>query len=213
VRWIPPFAAALASAGDLLMLWVANARRPEQALGEPGLGWLWLGGALGVLAIPCYALGWHDAARIVAPAASRGAARAIVGLGAASAALGTLIHGLTARMIAGSVRAGAPALDPLAAVASAGGLLVALWAAAGAAVLVASLLFARAALRCGEPWLALLAPALGTLLLAAPALASPWLGAFLAPAAPNLAHLAFFAACAVRHREAGSANQPGSSSR
>jgi hypothetical protein len=206
-RRIPPLAAALASAGDLMMLWVANARRPELALGDPGLGWLWLGGALGVLAIPFYALGWHEAARAVASAGSRRALRASVGLGALSAALGALIHGLTARMIAADVRSGASALDPLVAVASAGGLLVALWLAAGAALLAASLLFARAALRGGAPGLALLAPALGTLLLASPAPLSPWLGAFLAPAAPNLAHLAFFAVCARRLRRLPAAPQ------
>jgi len=197
-RWLPALAAAVASAGDLLMLWVANARRPELGLPSAGLGWLWLGCALGVAGIPLYALGWHDAARAVSAATSRRAGRAIVGLGAASAAFGTLIHGLTALEIAGAVRAGAPALDPLAAVASAGGALVALWAAAGAAVLVASLLFAGAALRRSALGLALLVPALGTLVLAAVAAASPWLQAFLAPAAPNLAHLLFFAACARR---------------
>jgi hypothetical protein len=200
MRGLPPLAAVVASAGDLLMLWVANARRPELALGDPGIGWLWLGGALGVVAIPLYALGWRDASRLVAPATSRGAARAIAGLGAASAALGALIHGLTAAQIAADVRSGASPLDPLASVASWGAPLLALWAAAALAVLLASLLLAPAALRCRAPALALLTPAPVTLLLAAVGTASPWLRAFLAPAAPNLAHLVFFTACARRLR-------------
>ena len=48
-------AAVLASLGDLLLLYFANAQRPE--LGLPAIGSVWLlgGGVLGALAIPFYA--------------------------------------------------------------------------------------------------------------------------------------------------------------
>jgi hypothetical protein len=203
MRWLPTLAAAVASAGDLLLLWVGNARRPELSLGEPGAGWLALGGALGVLGIPVYALGWRDAARLAARAATPAAARTLAAFGAASALLGTAIHGLTALQIDAALRSAAPAQDPLAAVASGGPALLGLWAAAGACVLIASLIFARAAVRAGAACLALATPAPVTLALVAAAL--PWTlaRAFLAPAAPNLAHLVFFAACARRLRRAG----------
>jgi hypothetical protein len=202
LRWIPTLAAVVASARDLLMLWVANARRPELALGEPAAGWLALGGALGVLAIPLYAIGWRDAARIAAPGASPAAARALAAFGGASALLGAAIHALTALEIDAALGSDAPARDPLAAVAATGGTLVGLWAAAAACVLVASAIFARAAAWAGAGRLALATPV--PLTLALVALAVPWvLGrAFLAPAAPNLAHVIFFAACARRVRGA-----------
>ena len=46
---IGALAAVAASAGDLLMLWVANARRPELGLAAPPDTVLWLGAALGVV--------------------------------------------------------------------------------------------------------------------------------------------------------------------
>jgi hypothetical protein len=60
-------AALVASAGDLLLLYVANAQRAEAGLPEAGEAPLWIGGALGVVAIPFYALGYLAASRVVSP--------------------------------------------------------------------------------------------------------------------------------------------------
>ena len=190
-------AAVAASLGDFLLLYVANARRPELALPPIGRAWLWLGGALGVLAIPVYALGYRSASRLVGAASVRGA-RALFAAGAAGALLGAVIHGLTAAQILGELDAAAPARAPVAALLGSGPLLLGLWGLADLLVLFASTLFSwfvgrgRTAL----PRAAALAnPALLSVALAAAALPSVLLQSFLAPAAPNLAHLIFFAVC------------------
>jgi len=45
-------AALLASLGDLLLLYFANAQRPELGLPAIGSAWLGVGGVLGAVAIP-----------------------------------------------------------------------------------------------------------------------------------------------------------------
>jgi hypothetical protein len=180
------------------MLAVANAQRPALGLPAPPLPALSAGAALGVLAIPAYALGWRAAAQVVAPFAPR-AAPLVAVAGAASAFVGSAIHGLTAVEIRRSVASPAADRPPLEAMADPGSPLLALWLLAAALVLVASAAFARSALRAPGPGPrlpALLNPALATVALAVAALPSELLRSFLAPAAPNLAHLLFFLACA-----------------
>lgn len=204
-------AAAVASAGDLLMLYAANAPRPELGLPQPGRGWLWMGAALGVLAIPLYAVGYRAAARLLEPA-SAFAARVVARTGLAVALLGALIHGLTAAYIAASLDAAGPAGDPLAGVAAAGRLLLVLWGLASLGVVVASIVFAWGVGRGRTPAprsLAWANPALLTVVIAAAGLPSLTLRAFLTPAAPNLAHLVFFLACGAAGTRASRLSRSG----
>ena len=187
--------AAVASGGDLLMLWVANSLRPELGLPRPGTAVLWVGCLLGVAGIPLYAAGYRAVSRI-ASADSRAVARLIALAGAGAAGLGTLIHGLTAALIHAEVGSGAAGRPPLEAVGSWGAGIVALWAAAALLVLAASAAVLAWGLR--EPalprWWGWLNPAFATLALAGIGATTELGRAFLVPAAPNLAHLLFFAA-------------------
>lgn len=194
---IAVLAALVASLGDLILLYVANAQRSELGLAPIGKTWLWLGGALGVVAIPLYALGYRCVANFISTASESGA-RALFVLGTTGAILGGVIHGLTAVYIDAAWGTAASAVEPLAAVMNSGSLMLALWAIASVAVLVASLLFARyvgtgrtAAPRFG----AFANPALVTVVLSV--IGAPFVfgRAFLVPAAPNLAHFVFFAFC------------------
>jgi hypothetical protein len=200
-------AALAASIGDLLMLHVANALRPELGITVPPRPQLWLGGALGVLAIPLYALGYRAASALLAPGSPR-AARLVRRAGAGAALLGSAIHGLTAVEIDGDLARGAVGQPPLAAVAASGFPLLGLWIAAGVLVAAASLPFARVSLldALGLPRaLVALDPAAATLCLALASIPAEALRSFLAPAAPNLAHLIFFLACARAARATSSA--------
>jgi hypothetical protein len=195
---VAAFAALLASAGDLILLYVANAQREELGLPQVGRAWLWLGGALGVLFIPLYALGYRAASRLVAPVSSS-AAQVLFASGAIAAILGSLIHGLTTAYIGADLEAAVPGRDPLASVVSWGAPLLALWGLAALLVLVASGVFlwcvSRGATRAPRS-AALANPALVTVVLSAVGLPSVLLRSFLTPAAPNLAHLVFFSVCA-----------------
>jgi len=183
-------AAIVATAGDLLMLFVANAARPELALPRPPAPALPLGGVLGVAAIPFYALGYRAVARAIAPA-SRARARLVLAGGIGAAAIGAGIHGLTALAIRAGQAAGTASGSPVEAVA-ANGLLVAAWGIAALLVVVASaaILGARALPR-SVAWLN---PAVATVLLALAGLPGELGRSFLVPAAPNLAHVVFFCA-------------------
>jgi hypothetical protein len=196
------FAALVATAGDLLMLQVVNSRRPELFLPAAPPSFLWLGGILGVVAIPFYALGFRAAARSFA-ATEKGAARVVVVAGSLTALLGAVIHGLTATRLAAEVNAGLPGRDPLLTVASWGPLLLGLWAIGGFLGTCASVAFARAVGRGRSrfpPALAWANPALLTLVIGLAGLPVAVLRAFLTPAAPNVAHMLFFAACGVAGR-------------
>jgi hypothetical protein len=188
---IGALAAAAASAGDLLMLWVINARRPQLGIVAPPDAVLWLGAVLGVAGIPVYALGYQAAGRLVADH-PRGA-RAVVAGGALVAGVGAAIHGVTAQMIASAVRANMDA-PPFEAVVASGQLVIGLWGVAALGLLVASAVFAW----CRRDALALANPALVTVGLMLAALPTELTRSFLAPAAPNLAHIVFFLACARR---------------
>jgi hypothetical protein len=188
-------AAFLATLSDLLMLLVANAPRPELPLPPPPAATLWLGGLLGVAAIPFYALGYRAIARVLQPR-SLLSARIVRGCGIGIAAFGALIHGLTALSIQETLAAGI-APPPLAAIAAAGPGFLAAWAIGSLLVLVASIaIFIAGAApdRALPRWLAWLNPAALTLLLALVGLPWEWGRSFLVPAAPNLAHALFFAA-------------------
>ncbi len=192
--------AVVASLGDLAMLWVGNASRPELALVEPPGVVLWIGAALGVLGIPLYALGYRETARTIDGDRIR-VRRLIRWAGAGVAALGTWIHGLTALLIADARASSAAPADPFAAVASSGALLVGLWALTALLAAAAALAFAFEAGRGRSTlprWVAWANPVFGTL---AFALAGVSLGepaeSFVAPAAPNFAHALFFAAASL----------------
>src|SRR6186997_2609559 len=81
---VATLAAVCASLGDLALLYVANARRPELALPPPPDGLLLAGFYLGVLALPLYGLGYWRVASGLHDAAD---ARRVVALGAFGGAL------------------------------------------------------------------------------------------------------------------------------
>lgn len=189
-------AAAVATAGDLAMLWVVNARRPELALAEGPAALLSIGCWLGVASIPVYAAGYAAAAKLV-DETRPGSVRVIVVGGAIAAVTGALIHYLTARVVAARIATGAPGLDPFAELSSEILLLV-LWAVASFAVVVASVAFATGVRPRHGKLLACANPALLTVTISVLGLASVVTRSFLAPAAPNLAHVLFFGICASR---------------
>jgi len=187
-------AAVAASIGDLLMLLVGNSLRPELQLPRPpGLA-LPVGGLLGVAAIPLYALGYRAVARAVGRS-SRARARVVLVAGGGAAILGALIHGMTALSLGRAVAKGAAGRAPLESIAAEGGSLLAVWGAASVLVLLASLALLAAGTsraRALPRRLGWLNPAALTLLFAAAGLPFELGRAFLLPAAPNLAHGAFF---------------------
>jgi hypothetical protein len=184
----------------LLLLWVAAATQPALGLSDPP-GWaLIVGHFAGVLAIPFYGLGWAALARPLAVSQPRTAV-IVRSAGFYAAALGAAIHGVTgAALAAERALPGAP-IEAMALVARWGTLLLPLWGLATALVVVTSGLWARAAWNgaAGVPrWVAWTNPALGTVVLAAVATATPAARALLLPAAPNLAHVVFFAVLITR---------------
>lgn len=186
-------AAVVASIGDLLMLWVANALRPGFGIPTPPRGALGLGLALGVAAIPLYALGYAAAAARARRALGRGA-EAVMLAGGLGAVLGAYIHAATAWLIEDQVRGVSAAGAPLDGVMQAGAALTVPWAAAALLVTLASAALAHAARRAAAPRVWLVAnPAVATLLLGAAGAATELGRAFVVPAAPNLAHVVFFA--------------------
>jgi hypothetical protein len=204
--YIAAFAALVASAGDLLLLYVANSQRDALGLPRAGPAWLWLGGVLGVVAIPFYAFGYWSASRLVAAASSR-AARALFICGTGGALVGSVIHGVTAVYIGAELEAAGPGRDPLESLLGWGPLVFVLWGVAALLVIAASALFlwfvgrgATAVPRAG----ALANPAFGTIALAAAGLPCVVLRSFLTPAAPNIAHFIFFIVCWLVARPSGS---------
>lgn len=184
------------------MLWVANAGRPELGLPAPPGPTLVTGMLAGVLAIPLYAVGYAGAARLLGPAHPR-AARAVARLGAAGAAIGGAVHGITGVWIHADRISGAAPGDPAEAVLRAGAFLVPLWALVGAALAAGSALFARAVAR-GDTalprGLALATPLVLTVICAGAGATSDLGRAFLVPAGPNLAHVVFFGLIAASAR-------------
>jgi len=193
---IASVAAVVATLGDLLLLLVGNSSQPELGLPRPPAWALPTGGLLGVGAIPLYALGYRCIARVLRPG-SPVLARIVLDCGMGIAALGALIHGLTALSIRAALASGAAPASPLAAVAASGRGVVAAWVGASVLVLAASIaIFVAGTSRerqLPRP-LAWLNPAALTLVLAAASLPSEAGRSLLLPAAPNLAHVPFFGA-------------------
>jgi hypothetical protein len=204
-------AAVAASAGDLLLLFVGNSLRPELGLPHPPRFALPLGGVLGVVGIPLYALGYQAVAAAIEPG-SRRLARIALGCGAGGAAVGAVIHGLTALAIHTAIGSGAAAAPPMEAVAASGGVLVGAWVIAAALFVAASVAIAGAGMSNSGAlprWLTLLNPVAVTLLIAASGVGWEWGRSFLVPAAPNLAHVVFFA-CALYALGRGTSSDSGS---
>jgi len=195
-------AAVVASAGDLLLLWVAAATLPALALATPPWWALPAGLFAGVLAIPFYGFGYAALASAL-PVSDRWSTTLVRVAGFVGGALGSAIHGITGTALAAELGTPGAEIAPLALVGRWGATLVPLWILATASVLVASLLWARSAWRghAGVPrWTALANPALGTVVLACAGATTPLLQTLLLPAAPNLAHAAFFATVALTMR-------------
>jgi hypothetical protein len=164
-----------------------------------------LGHYLGVLGIPLYALGYWAAARgldgrAAAPGVglARRVSRIVFALGAAGAALGAVVHGMTTVVLAGGGRAADG--DPWTPFQPYGAYLGPLWLVLVVALLVGSIAFARAVWR-GDTafprWMAATAPAILLVATSAIGLLGPRLEAFLLPAGPNVVHALFFAAVAA----------------
>jgi len=192
-------AAIAASVGDLLLLLSSNAARPDLLwLPRPSGAVLLAGTYLGVVAIPLYGIGYREvAARFADPMVRRW----IVALGTVGGVLGGTTHGLTGLVIHVERASGTAPGDPMAMVARYGAFLLPLWGAIAIVSIVGAAIYAVAVLsgRSSLPgWMALANPAVITLGLAAAGQASVLGQAFLVPAAPNLAHVVFFALVALR---------------
>ena len=191
-------AAVAATVGDLLLLATSNAARPGfEWLPTPSAGLLLTGTYLGVLAIPCYALGYRDVAARFEPPHRRW----IAGLGAVGAVLGGTTHGLTGLVIHVEQTGGMGAVDPITVVARYGAFLLPLWSGIGLVTVVGSVVFAIGVLtgRSSLPrWVAFANPAQVVVAFVVLGSMSPTGRAFLVPAAPNVAHVVFFALAAAR---------------
>jgi hypothetical protein len=186
-------AALTATVGDLLLLATSNATRPGfEWLGPPSDEVLLIGTYLGVLAIPCYGLGYRAVAAHVDPPYRRW----ITALGVAGGVLGGTTHGLTGLVIHVEQSGGAAGVDPVTLLGRYGAYLLPLWAAIGLLSIAGSALFAVAvvARRSTLPrWTAAANPAVLTVAIVILGATSRVGRAFLIPAAPNVAHVVFFA--------------------
>ena len=192
-------AAIIASAGDFLLLYVANAPKYEFGLtAEQANRWLLIGHYCGVLAIPLYSLGYWHVSRGLAAAGQR-ISRSVFALGVYTAAVGSAIHGLTAfGLHASPLAEGQPSPHPLEVLTPPELVpyLLPLWALIGLAMLTGSVLYAFAVFRrptAYPKWGALLNPMLLVVAGDMLALVSPLLTDFLVVWMPNLAHILFFA--------------------
>ena len=197
-------AAVAANAGDLLLLWFASAGRAE--LGLPALpdGALLAGHLLGVFAIPLYGVGYWGVSRAIG-AAHRRAARFVFVAGALGGAYGGAVHGITGMAERLQAAAGIVPGDPMAFIEQLGGFLVPLWIVVAIAIAAGSIVFAAAVWR-GDTafprWMALANPVALLLLAALLGAQTPLGRAVLVPAAPNTAHVWFFALAALSMRTA-----------
>ncbi|MPZ45987.1 MAG: hypothetical protein GEV05_21890 [Betaproteobacteria bacterium] len=153
-----------------------------------------LGGVLGAVAIPLYYPGYRAAASLLGLSP---ACRRLCTLGAALVAtFGAITHVLTAVDIQAARAAGLDARPPAEAFAdfSSPLFLMALVAAAGAVIAVVCFVAARFRSQPNAIKLAVLFnPIVSTVILSAGATVSEWTMAYIAPSAPNLAHVVFFA--------------------
>lgn len=195
-------AAAAASGGDLLMLYVVGAERADLGLAPAGSWMLPLAYYLGVLGIPLYAVGYAALAVTLARDAPR-ASRIILIVGSILGVLGAVLHGVTGAAVDAQLRAGADFPDPVEGLLVFGEYILPLWAAVGLLGLLASGAYVYAVMRGRSPlprWAAAVNPVLLVLVMVIASSGSMHLEAFLAPAAPNLAHALFFAFLATYPR-------------
>jgi hypothetical protein len=91
-------AAFVATLGDGMLLWVSNAGRMGFDLPAPPFGALTAGTYFGALAILLYAVGYWQVAYGLMPAGER-LARWVFILGASTAGVGAVIHGMTGAIV------------------------------------------------------------------------------------------------------------------
>jgi hypothetical protein len=186
-------AALGATLGDLFLLATSNATRPGfEWLGPPSERLLLVGTYLGVLLIPFYGLGYADVAARIGPPYRRW----ITALGVAGGVLGGTTHGLTGLVI--HVEQGG--IDPVTLLGRHGAYLLPLWAMIGVVSITGSALYAIAVAggRSALPrWTAVANPVVLLVVLAGLGSTSAVGRAFLVPAAPNVAHIVFFAVVAT----------------
>jgi hypothetical protein len=191
-------AAIVATVGDLLLLVTSNAPRPGfEWLPSPSESTLLAGTYLGVLGIPFYGLGYRDVAARFDPSLGRW----MTALGVAGGVLGGTTHGLTGLAIHVELTGGTGGVDPVTLVGRYGNYLFPLWMligvalVAGSGIYVAGLLGGRSSL----PWWTAIANPLAITVVLVLLGATSALGrAFLVPAAPNVAHVVFFAMATAR---------------
>jgi len=190
-------AAIAATAGDVLLLATSNAGRPGfEWLPAPSESTLWVGTYLGLLAIPCYGLGYRAIARGLS-APYRGV---VAALGVAGGVLGGTMHGLTGLVTHVELAGGTGGIDPVTLLARYGAYLLPLWALVGAGLVIGSTAFALGVARGRSSmprWMALANPAFATLAIVLAGTTFDIGRAFLVPAAPNVAHVVFFALAAA----------------
>jgi len=190
-------AALVATAGDLGLLWASNA--PAFGLAPLSHAGLVAATLAGALAIPLYALGYRAAACELPPPDRR----VVVWLGVYGAALGAAVHLATGLIVHFERTAGGAPPDPYAAMAPYAVWLGPLWAVLAVVNAVASLRWARGVGRgtAGYPRTLRFVNPLAVVV-AVSALGAPfaWGRAFVVPAAPNVAHVVFFAALAATRR-------------
>jgi uncharacterized protein DUF6796 len=188
-----------ATVGDFLMLYVVNAGGEMLHLPPPGTAVLFVGYVLGIFAIPLYGVGFWAVAKILA-AETPLSGQVVLVSGVIMAVLGGIIHGVTGISIEAQVRTGEIMKEPLAGVLEYGVYLLPLWAIASVLSCIVSVGFAWGILN-GQSRLprsmSLFNPVLLTVFFTLAGTATPMLKAFLVPAAPNVAHLVFFALTTV----------------
>ena len=208
--WVAAGAAVAASAGDLLLLAVATPATPALAVGTAlGRQVLVIGHYLGVLAIPLYALGYRYVGDRLGPPY----ARPLTALGLCGGIVGGTIHGVTSVAIAAGGLGAATQLgsSPVPASSPFAAYILPLWAIVTAAVLAGSVAFTIAVMRGNGDyvrWMALASPAALVVVIGACASVSSAARALIAPAAPNLARVAFFALASANVTRRRSADSP-----
>ena len=188
--------AIAASAGDVGLLWVAWAADGRLGIAAAPAGTLVAGHYLGVLGIPLCALGYRALAAGIRDAAPS-AARAVVVLGAVGSVMGAVVHGLTGALTAVAIRTDAVTAPSEMLTLPEASFLLPLWVIVAGALAIGSMILAMAVWRGGTRFpraFAVCNPLVVTVVLAALASPFPQALAFIAPAAPNLAHIVVFAA-------------------
>ena len=183
---IAALAAVAASAGDLLLLWIA---------GGGDRSWLAVGHYLGVLFIPLYALGYRAVGDMLR-------SPPILWIGVYAAAVGAAIHGMTTMAIWSSPTS-EHAADRFASLTPILPYLIPLWLLVGALTLAGSALQFRAVRADASlpPWFAWVNPSVLIVIVAGFAAPLGAIAGYMIPAAPNLVHVIYFAVVAVVARD------------